>query len=132
MVGRTRSAFPADGGSWWSPMGHGRKCFVAAAGGPGRTASTPPRCPGMSLRGPAHAEFVAAVLCRLYGFDGYLWHSRDYVHHHCGKNPAQAVARVLSDVEKSLALILEAPRGRRRRDSARLTRGQVPLGCDPW
>jgi len=53
------------------------------------------------------AGTCAAALCRLYGFDGYLWHSPDYISQYGGKNPAQAVARVLSDVEKSLALILE-------------------------
>lgn len=62
---------------------------------------------GQDPRQEVVAETCAAVLCRLYGFDGYLWHSHDYISHYGGKNPAQAVARVLGDVEKSLALILE-------------------------
>lgn len=62
---------------------------------------------GQDPRQEVVAETCAAVLCRLYGFDGYLWHSHDYISRYGGKNPAQAVARVLSDVEKSLALILE-------------------------
>ena len=55
------------------------------------------------------AEAVAATLCHLYGFDGYLWHGAKYVTSYAGKekNPGAAVMRVLGDVQKVLALILE-------------------------
>jgi hypothetical protein len=54
------------------------------------------------------AEVVAAVLCRLYDFEGFLPHSREYVDHYAGKDgPAKAALKVLADVQAVLLLILE-------------------------
>lgn len=54
------------------------------------------------------AETVAATLCRLYGFDGYVASGAEYIRGYAnGKGPAQAAMRVLGDVQKILALILE-------------------------
>jgi hypothetical protein len=55
------------------------------------------------------AETVAAVLCRLYGYDGYLFHCREYIAHYAESGQAgKAIMRVLSDVQRVLSLILEA------------------------
>jgi antirestriction protein ArdC len=53
------------------------------------------------------AETVAATLCQLYGFAGYLGHSADYIEHYGGENPGRAAMKVLADVQAVLALILE-------------------------
>jgi hypothetical protein len=54
------------------------------------------------------AETVAAVLCRLYGFDGYLYDGAEYVRSYAkGGNPAKAAIGVLGDVQKVLELILD-------------------------
>lgn len=55
------------------------------------------------------AETVAAVLCRLYGMDGFLWHGARYVEAYAkGNNPGRAAMKVLADVQATLALILDA------------------------
>jgi hypothetical protein len=54
------------------------------------------------------AETVAAVLCQLYGFEGYIWHGAECVRHYAsGGNPGRAAMRRLSDIQAVLALILE-------------------------
>jgi hypothetical protein len=54
------------------------------------------------------AETVAAVLCRLYGHDGYLWHGAEYVRGYAnGQNPGRAALRLLADVQAVLDLILD-------------------------
>lgn len=70
---------------------------------------------GTSLKGgqvPSQeivAETVAAVLCRLYGLDGYLYHGAAYVKAYAkGGNPGRAAMKVLADVQATLLLILEA------------------------
>ena len=69
------------------------------------------------LKGGQHAdqeivaEVVAATLCEMYGFKGYIWHGWQYVKAYAGQDGQQAlkaVMGVLSDVEKVLAVILEA------------------------
>ena len=69
---------------------------------------------GETLKGGQHggqeivAETVAATLCRLYGFDGWIWAGAEYVQHYAaGSNPARAAMRVLSDVQAVLDLILD-------------------------
>ena len=53
------------------------------------------------------AETVAAVLCRLYGYDGYLAEARDYVAFYAGEQKAErAIMRLLADVERVLDVIL--------------------------
>lgn len=52
------------------------------------------------------AETVAAVLCSLYGFDGFIWHGARYVEGYAGENAGRAVMKVLADVEKVLAMII--------------------------
>ena len=54
------------------------------------------------------AEVVAAVLCELYGFEGYLPHCRQYVASYSGKEgPARGALKVLGDVQAVLLAILE-------------------------
>lgn len=53
------------------------------------------------------AELTAAVLCRLYGFDGYLAASSDYIRAYGKDNPGRAALRALADVQAVLADILE-------------------------
>ena len=51
------------------------------------------------------AEIFAAVMCELYGVQGYHAHAWDYVKHYADDDPQkalQAVFRVLSDVEECL------------------------------
>ena len=69
------------------------------------------------LKGGQHAdqeivaETVAATLCEMYGFKGYIWHGWQYIRHYAGQDGQQAlkaIMGVLSDVEKVLEAILEA------------------------
>lgn len=55
------------------------------------------------------AETCAAVLCRLYGFEGWEVHARDYVASYAGCEPkaiARQMMKHLGDIQKSLELIL--------------------------
>ena len=55
------------------------------------------------------AETVAATLCELYGFRGYIWHGWDYIKGYAGQDNQQAMKAVmgaLSDVQKVLEIIL--------------------------
>jgi len=54
------------------------------------------------------AETVAAVLCKLYGFDGFIGTNAQYIRKYAKDNPSKAVMKVLADVQKVLALILDA------------------------
>ena len=59
------------------------------------------------------AEVVAAALCELYGYPGYLRHAWEYVKAYAGMEPGRAlraVVKLLSEVEAVLKLIL-APEG---------------------
>jgi len=67
------------------------------------------------IRGGQHedqevvAETVAAVLCHLYGYEGYVYHGFKYIESYArDNNPAKAVMRVLADVERVLTAILGA------------------------
>lgn len=54
------------------------------------------------------AETVAATLCQLYGFGGYVYHSASYLTHYAnGTNPGRAAMRVLADVQATLNVILD-------------------------
>lgn len=54
------------------------------------------------------AETVAAVLCKLYDRDGYLYHSRDYIARYAGDTPpAKAAAHVLGPIQDALYLIVD-------------------------
>jgi hypothetical protein len=58
------------------------------------------------------AETVSAVLCHMYGYDGYLWHCREYITYYAeAKDPGRAIMRVLGDVQKVLNLILDLSEG---------------------
>lgn len=52
------------------------------------------------------AETVAATLCQLYGFEGYITHASDYVRGYAKGDPATAAMRVLGDVQRCLDVIL--------------------------
>lgn len=63
------------------------------------------------------AEVVAAALCEMYGFKGYIWHGWQYVKAYAGQDDQRAlkaVMGVLSDVEKVLEIILAADEERRQ------------------
>ncbi len=68
------------------------------------------------LKGGQHAdqeivaEVVAATLCEMYGFKGYIWHGWQYVKAYAGQDEQKAlkaIMGVLSDVEKVLAVIID-------------------------
>ena len=62
---------------------------------------------GQNPRQEIIAETAAAVLCRLYGYDGFLAEARDYVGFYAGQDkPERAAMRVLADVERVLDVIL--------------------------
>jgi antirestriction protein ArdC len=54
------------------------------------------------------AETVAAVLCELYGYRGYIRGAAEYVASYAKGNPGKAILKVLAEVEQVLNLILEA------------------------
>ncbi len=67
------------------------------------------------LKGGQHAdqeivaEVVAAALCEMYGFKGYIWHGWQYVKAYSSQDDQQAlkaVMGVLAEVEKVLEIIL--------------------------
>jgi len=69
------------------------------------------------LKGGQHAdqeivaEVVAATLCELYGYEGYIYHGWEYIRHYAaqgGQQALKAVMGVLADVEKVLDVILGA------------------------
>ena len=63
---------------------------------------------GQNPRQEIIAETVAAVLCRLYGYDGYLAEARDYIGWYAGQErPERAVMRLLGDVQRVLDVILQ-------------------------
>ena len=66
---------------------------------------------GQDPRQEIVAELVAATLCHVYGFDGFLAEAYDYVaYYDRQKDPAKAAVRVLSTVGKVLDVILSSPR----------------------
>lgn len=52
------------------------------------------------------AESVAAVLCELYGFEGFLEHSADYLEHY-GDDPYEAIMQYLDKVKQVLEHVFE-------------------------
>lgn len=62
---------------------------------------------GQDARQEIVAETVAAVLCRLYGFDGYLAEARDYIGAYArGDEPHKVVMKFFGDVQAVLDVIL--------------------------
>jgi antirestriction protein ArdC len=68
------------------------------------------------LKGGQHAdqeivaETVAAALCEMYGYSGYIWSGWQYIKEYAGRDERKAlkaVMSVLADVEKVLEVILE-------------------------
>lgn len=61
------------------------------------------------------AETVAAVLCEMYGFTGYIWHGYEYIRSYAraadGRATVKAVMKVLGDVQKVLHAILGGATG---------------------
>lgn len=58
------------------------------------------------------AETVAAVLCQIYGYDGYIYHGYNYISSYANSNNAagtvKAIMRVMSDVQKVIEIILSS------------------------
>jgi len=55
---------------------------------------------------------VAAVLCKLYVYEGYLRHSWDYVRSYSSgetQKALKALMALLTEIEKVLLLVLEGP-----------------------
>ena len=48
------------------------------------------------------AESVAATLCQLYGMEGYLQHSADYIKHYGNGDPYEAIMKYLDRVKEVL------------------------------
>lgn len=66
---------------------------------------------GQNPRQEIIAETVSAVLCKLYGIEGYERRTIDYIRRYAnGESPAQAVAKHLGDVQKVLDVILSEAR----------------------
>lgn len=65
---------------------------------------------GQQARQEIIAETVSAVLCRLYGYDGYIAEAFDYVAFY-GKDPGKSVVQVIATVGKVLDVILGVPDG---------------------
>jgi hypothetical protein len=66
--------------------------------------------PGQDPEQEIVAEFTAAVLCVMYGFEGYIPHSWEYIQGYVGKKPSrgiQAIMKVLGRVEAIVTRILE-------------------------
>jgi hypothetical protein len=55
------------------------------------------------------AETVAATLCHLFDYDGFVYHGAQYVAAYADGNPGRAAMRVLGDVARVLYLILDPP-----------------------
>lgn len=57
------------------------------------------------------AETVAAVLCEMYGYQGYLYHGFEYIKHYADTADAaetvKAIMKVLADVQKVLEVIFD-------------------------
>lgn len=64
------------------------------------------RSAGQNPHNEIVAETVAATLCHMYGYNGYLWNSAEYIKYYAGENPGQAIMRVIADVERVLDEIL--------------------------
>lgn len=62
---------------------------------------------GQVARDEIIAETVAATLCLMYGFEGYIPKSNDYISHYAKDNPARAIMGVLTTVQKVLNVILK-------------------------
>lgn len=52
------------------------------------------------------AETVAATLCVLYGYEGFISKAGDYISAYAEENPARAIMSVLATVQKVLGVIL--------------------------
>jgi hypothetical protein len=68
---------------------------------------------GQDARQEIVAETVAAVLCMLYGFEGYVAEAREYVAHYTKETPggaARGVMRHLAEIGQVLELIVGAAR----------------------
>lgn len=90
-----------DERTFWHELGHAAHARVLSARGEQMRG-------GQVASQEIVAEVVAATLCRLYGVDGYLAHSAEYVTAYAkGGNPGRAAMRVLADVQASLAIILD-------------------------
>lgn len=68
---------------------------------------------GQDARQEIVAETAAAVLCLLYGFEGYVAEAREYVAHYASEPPSLAVRGVmrhLAEIEQVLELIVTTAR----------------------
>ncbi|KPV42679.1 ArdC-like ssDNA-binding domain-containing protein [Alicyclobacillus ferrooxydans] len=68
------------------------------------------------------AETSAAILCLMYGYEGYVSKARDYVAHYAKMEPQEctkAVMRAISDIEKVLTMIIEEAEQQSTTDTAK-------------
>lgn len=82
---------------------------------------------GRKLKGGQHAsqeivaETCAAVLCRLFNLDGYIYHGAQYIAGYAekaGSDTRKSVAKVLSEVQETLALIMGTASGSKAKTKA--------------
>jgi len=75
--------------------------------------------PGQQPEQEIVAETSAAVLCRIYGYEGFEYHSFKYIQHYVDgmDNIAviKGIMRVLADVQKVLEIILDTADGEERK-----------------
>lgn len=91
---------------------HGEKVFFHELAHAAHDRITPLRG-GQDAGQEIVAETAAAVLCLLYGFEGYVAEAREYVAHYAKETPAGAirgVMRHLAEIEQVLELIVGTAR----------------------
>ncbi|HHW42614.1 MAG TPA: M48 family peptidase [Desulfotomaculum sp.] len=77
--------------------------------------------PGQHTDQEIVAETVAAALCEMYGFSGYIWHGWEYIRRYAGGDGRQAlrfVMKVLADVEEVLDRVWAAATDMERGNAA--------------
>lgn len=79
------------------------------------------------LKGGQHAgqeivaETCAAVLCEIYGYQGYIYHGYEYIKHYSMDKTSSGIIKeifsVMNDVQEVLRLILEQPSGNKNQEN---------------
>lgn len=79
------------------------------------------------LKGGQHAdqeivaETCAAVLCEIYGYQGYIYHGYEYIRHYSMDKTSSGIIKeifsVMNDVQEVLGLIFEQPSGNKNQEN---------------
>jgi antirestriction protein ArdC len=91
-------------------MSHDERVFWHELGHAAHYRACPDVKPGEEQRARKEivAELVAATIGRLYGREGFLATSRDYIASYGGENPGRAAMKVLADVQAALKVLTDA------------------------